>query len=459
MATKKKTIAPVSPFTSLPGAELLQNWVEELKAACTKADDGEWRITGRAVILVMDDHRRGLALTKMVAEAVGFGLLNIDADDVMDLAPRSTFRKMAPALMYLEPGPWFAKPKDDIDAESAQKRIAFQRRLIKWISEFDVAQPIVLVTANNELGDMSGLIDAPGAFDRYFTLPPIPALQQGEAFINQLGCDNCAASLRDMPAKLGWLLNNEFMGKRHEMLLLYLRRLNRREKRLIEFLDFMHVSTHGFGEEGAIPPKSDGVRRQVAMHEAGHAAMAILDSKGKNMPEYCSIVPGACLSGVVSESISYYQSLDDRNTYATFRHQIRIGLAGRAGEELAFGPESISNGASGDLESAWKKTSRAFALWGFAPDMTTPERSASNLAVIVGKPSPSEEAHLEGLTRQFLSDEYSAVLKQLAKHRPLLDAIADRLMRDPIVDQSELLELSQQHLTPSATDTQEALIY
>jgi cell division protease FtsH len=249
-----------------------------------------------------------------------------------------------------------------------------------------------------------------------------------------------------MPAKLGCLLDREFLGKRREMLLLHLRRLNRREKRVIEFIDLMHVSTHGFGEEGLKPNNSDEFRRGAALHEAGHAAMAILDSHGKNMPEYCSIVPGTNFSGIVAESINYHQSLEDRTTYASFRHRIRIGLAGRAAEELAFGPENISNGSAGDLESAWKIAAKAFATWGFAPKMTSPESSASNLAVIVGKPSASEEAYLEGLTRQFLSDEYSIVLKQLAEQRPLLDAIADRLMWDPVVDQSDLLALSQHHL-------------
>ena len=75
------------------------------------------------------------------------------------------------------------------------------------------------------------------------------------------------------------------------------------------------------------------------------------------------------------------------------------------------------------------------------------------MAVVVGDPSPSEGVYLEGLIRQFLSDEYRVVLKQLADHRSLVDAIADRLMWDPIVDQGELMELSQQHLIPSATQT------
>jgi hypothetical protein len=441
------------PFAAIPGAELLHTWVKELKTACAKADDEEWRLTGRAVILVLNDVSRGLALTKMAAEAAGFGFLNVDADDVMDLAPRTTFTKMAPALMYLEPGPWISTPTDDIDAESAHRLIDFQQRLIKWIAEFDVERPIVLVTANNKLGDMSELIDNLGAFDRYFALPPTPVLQQGVAFINDFGRENCGESMLDMPAKLGRLLDGEFSGKRREMLLLYLSRLNKRENRLIEFLDLMHVSTHGFAEEGAVPLNSDEARRHVAMHEAGHAAMAILDSNGRNMPEYCSIVPGAYFKGIVAESISYHQSLEDRTTYATFRHQIRISLAGRAGEELAFGPENVSSGASGDLESAWRNSFNAFARWGFAPDMTSPESSASNVAIVVGDPSPSESAHIERLIRQFMSNEYCVVLKQLTEHRPLVDAIADRLMWDPIVDQSELLELSQQHLIPSATHT------
>jgi hypothetical protein len=37
-------------------------------------------------------------------------------------------------------------------------------------------------------------------------------------------------------------------------------------------------------------------------------------------------------------------------------------------------------------------------------------------------------------------------LKRLAENRPFLDAIADRLMWDPIVDQSELVEISKMSL-------------
>ena len=433
------------PWEQIPGAPLLKAWAAELRTACLNADDREWRDVGRAVILVADDTRRGKMAAQRVAVDAGMTFISIDAEDVMDLPPRSNFRKMTPALMYLELGYWAQGPQQDEDDEFTEKKVAFQRHLVKWIDEFDVAKPIVLVTTNYSLGDMSGVIDTPGAFDRYFALPRVPLAQSGEEFIADLGPENCGESLRALPAKLGRLLEQDFAsGKRREMAVLYLRRLRRREQRPVEFLDLMHLSTHGFAEEGQAPPDSDDARRHVAMHEAGHAAMAILDSSGKNTPDYCSIVPGAYFKGVVAESVSYYQSLEDRTTYASFRHQIRIGLAGRAAEELAFGPENVSSGASSDLGSAWNSANCAFARWGFAPGMTTPEKSASNLAVVVSNPTPSEYAHVEGLIRQFLAEEYQHVLKRLADNRSLLDAIADRLMWDPIVDQDELKEICGQ---------------
>jgi hypothetical protein len=63
---------------------------------------------------------------------------------------------------------------------------------------------------------------------------------------------------------------------------------------------------------------------------------------------------------------------------------------------------------------------------------------------VVGDPTDSEQIHVEGLVRTYLSDEYKRVYKVLEAHRPLIDAIADRLMWDPIVDQNKLLELSRE---------------
>lgn len=185
------------PWEQIPGAPLLMAWAAELRAACLNTVEREWRDVGRAAIIVADDTKRGKIVAQRVAVDAGMQFIGIDAEDVMDLPPRSNFHKMTPALMYLEPGDRVRGPQQDENEEFTEKKIAFQRHLVKWIDEFDVAKPIVLVTANYTLGDMSGVIDTPGAFDRYFALPPVPLAQLGEAFIDDLG----AGELRRVAAR------------------------------------------------------------------------------------------------------------------------------------------------------------------------------------------------------------------------------------------------------------------
>jgi len=144
---------------------------------------------------------------------------------------------------------------------------------------------------------------------------------------------------------------------------------------------------------------------------------------------------------LVVESLSYSFARGDLFTYMDFRHKIRVSLAGRAAEEVALGFDWISSGSKADLENCFKLASRAFADWSFAPNMNDAETSASNLAVILGNASHSELLHNETLVRNFLTVEYKATVKILNENRTLLDAIADRLMRDSVLDQGEIAEL------------------
>jgi hypothetical protein len=101
----------------------------------------------------------------------------------------------------------------------------------------------------------------------------------------------------------------------------------------------------------------------------------------------------------------------------------------------------VSSGCSADLEFCAKRAQLAFSRLGFAPDPVSPGASASNLAVAVGNPTPSQQAYFESLTRTFLAEQYREVLALLGRHRRLLDSVADRLVWDPVVDQAELRQL------------------
>lgn len=444
--TDNQSAPDAKPWECIPGADLLQPWSQELKSALLAKEADEWRDVGRAVVLVADDKKRCQAALQRVALDAGMHFISFEDDDVIDLPPRAAFAASVPALIFLEPGRWLIDHQKGDSDDVVAKFDKFQKRLATWIKAFDVEKPVVLCTMVYDLGDMADTIDGPGRFDRYFTLPPLTHAQRGTEFMEKLGLARCGASLTAASAKLGKLLVDKYKrNERSELALLYLRRLSRRVQRPLEFLDLMHMSTHGFGEESAVEQDNDDVRHQTAVHEAGHAAMAILDSAGRNVPDYCSILPGADFNGVVAESIGYHQLLGERTTYADFRHNTRICLAGRAAEELVFGAERVCSAASADLADAWKGASRAFIRWGFAPQMECANASGSNLAVVVGDPTPSESAHVEGLIRQFLAIEYAVVLQCLAADRALLDAITERLLTNTIMDQAELIAICQQH--------------
>lgn len=109
-----------------------------------------------------------------------------------------------------------------------------------------------------------------------------------------------------------------------------------------------------------------------------------------------------------------------------------------------------------DLKSATDLAGTAFAIWGFAPSMESEGRAASNLAIVDGDTiSASEHAHVERLVRQFLRVEYRVVKDMLAAHRPLLDAIAEGLMRDAVLDQAAIAGLVREHMPALATSCTE----
>lgn len=139
----------------------------------------------------------------------------------------------------------------------------------------------------------------------------------------------------------------------------------------------------------------------------------------------------------------------NRMTYADMRHKVRIGLAGRAAEELVFGPELVSHGSRDDLKRVTLSAASAFAFWGFAPSMEKERQSGSNLSLSGIDDDlfiPSESAHTKALVREFLATEYGVVMEVLAVHRSLLDAIAERLLVDAVVDQEALEELVRGHV-------------
>lgn len=454
LATASSAEPPADDGISQSAA--LSAWADDLaNAIATGADADAWQMVGRGAVIVHDDMERACEMLRRVAARANLRFARVDSDDAMDIPSGGgdPFARAAPILVYFEPGGWMEKLGEETSDELAGKIRQFRKTFAARMEAFDSGHPVIYATSAYKLEDVPMALRKSGLLDRYFHVPKLSPEMLGKEFTGLFGGENCDASITMFPGKVGQLLGDEFDNKslRH-LAALHATRLVKRESRKLTFIDLVNMATAGLGDADEAARGNEKLLHQVAAHEAGHAAMALLDSNGRNTPEYSTIVARKDAKGMVVESLSYSFARGGLFTYADFRHKIRISLAGRAAEEIAFGFDGISDGSRTDLENCAKLASRAFADWGFAPDMGDAETSASNLAVILGKASHSEMLHNETLVRKFLADEYKTAVRMLTEHRTLLDAIADRLLRDSVLDQGEIAELYAAHISASRID-------
>ena len=429
----------IRPWDTFSGCEAIRVWSDDLADILSgEGTQPAWALTGRAAVIVNDDKNYCRDILQRVASDNNLKFIAIEADDVLDMSPPSGLKQFAPALVYLQPGRWMRAKGDGDESDKAAGNIRnFQKKLFEWLSGFGHRSPVIYVTSTDKLENIASSLRNVGGFERFMSLPDQALEMLADHFIKQIGRDYCSESLLNATGKLGKLLQSETDNQR-KLAVPYMQRLHCRENRLLEFVDLVHAFSRSLQEEGAAGIETDELRYQVAYHEAGHAVVAALDSDGKNIPEYASIVPSVAFAGIVIESYAFHHAHDDLNTYRNFRHQIRIGLAGRAAEEVKFGIENVSSASSGDLESASRSAFKAFLYWGFVPQMEKSDRTARNLGVVFGQPSDSEMSHVEALVREFMEQEYIVVKAMLEQNRSLLDAIATRLIKEPILDQDEL---------------------
>ena len=423
---ESEKMVPLRTWEDFAGVDVLKQWAAEVKELLGQSASLEdWFLTGKAVALQVSSPQQSLLLARLMAHEAG-------------------------ARFVLMGGEAFTEnPQKVLEEAMGLGQVVLHLGFGKWLEDVRYAELIAQVLANSSglmlivgVGRAASLpveFRAPGAFDRAFLIPAIGPEARGRAILSMIGEASCSDDFSAQLGKIGKLLGDspiEFL----ESISLQLKRLAIREQRKIEFSDLIDVLLRDCMEGDLAAKDDDSIRAQVAFHEAGHAAMGIIDSMGRNVPEYASITGAEGFKGVVMPSLNvvdhFYSGF---LSYKEFRHELRISLAGRAAEELVYGPGAVCHGARGDLEKASKSAFQALAQWGFAPDMEAPGQSATNLAVVLGEgPNEVDYARLHELTRQLLEVEYRVTLRLLEQNRALLDAIQARLMIDPIVDQSEL---------------------
>ncbi|MFZ0664540.1 MAG: ATP-dependent zinc metalloprotease FtsH [Acidimicrobiales bacterium] len=360
--------------------------------------------------------------------------VGVGASRVRDLFADA--RKRAPSIIFI----------DEIDAIGQRRGISVvsnderEQTLNQMLAEMDGFDPstgVVVMAATNRPEVLDPALLRPGRFDRTVEIP-LPNQADRAAILKvhtgdkHLGADvDLEDVARGTPgfsgADLANLINEAaIVAVRHNRDVISAQDITDARDRVI--LGRRDSSNALLPEE----------KHSVAVHEAGHALVALMSQHADPVAKI-SILPAGRALGVTEQL-----PVDERHLYSeSYLHDsLAIRLGGRASEILVIG--EASTGAANDLSSATDLAIKMVRDWGLSPRLG-PIGFGENTTDAIGMQS---RPYSEG-TQQAIDEEVSRLLVEaeqnatelLKKNRVGLDALIDVLLEKETIDGAELAQV------------------
>jgi cell division protease FtsH len=370
--------------------------------------------------------------------------VGVGASRVRDLFEQA--KSNAPCIVFI----------DEIDAVGRQRgaglgggndeREQTLNQLLTEMDGFEGNTGIIIIAATNRPDVLDAALLRPGRFDRQVVvdrpdyagrLEILKVHARGKTLAKDVDLEKIA---RRTPGFTGADLSNLL----NEAAILAARR-NLTEISMDEVNDAIDRVLAG-------PEKKDRVMSEkrktlVAYHEAGHALVGAL------MPDYdpvqkISIIPRGRAGG-----LTWFTPSEDRMDTGLYsrsylENQMAVALGGRIAEELIFGEEEVTTGASNDLQQVARVARQMVTRFGMS-DRLGPValgRQQGNMFLgrdIVAERDFSEETAsvIDDEVSQLVEIAYRRAKEVLLNNRPILDQLAQMLVEKETVDAEELQEL------------------
>ncbi len=272
-------------------------------------------------------------------------LVGVGAKRVRDLFNRA--KRAAPAIIFIDEIDSVASKRGRNDVIGGSSGIADQtiNQLLAEMDGFNTKTGVVVMAATNRLDALDEAILRPGRFDRHIQVN-LPDIKEREAILkiharnknisNSVNLTNIA---RRTPGFSGAQLENVL----NEATLLTVR-LGKTAIGMAEIDEAIDRVIAGPAKHSRVITEEE--KKQIAYHEAGHALVG-LHTKGGDVVEKITIIPRGAAAG-------YTLATPEKQELAIQKKSdllaiVRTTLAGRASEEIIYGKDAISTGASNDL--------------------------------------------------------------------------------------------------------------
>jgi cell division protease FtsH len=200
------------------------------------------------------------------------------------------------------------------------------------------------------------------------------------------------------------------------------------------------------------PEKKDRVmsekrKRLVAYHESGHALVGAL------MPDYdpvqkISIIPRGQAGGLTFFTPSEERMESGLYSRSYLQNQMAVALGGRVAEELVYGEDEVTTGASNDLQQVARVARQMVTRFGMSDRLGPVALGRAQGGMFLGRDIAAERdfsedtaAAIDEEVGQLVAAAYRRATEVLSANRPVLDELAEILVEKETVDAEELQEL------------------
>ena len=300
--------------------------------------------------------------------------------------------------------------------------------LLAEMSGFKENEGIVIVAATNRIDVLDEALLRPGRFDRQIEveLPDINARYEILKLHSKNKPLNNEVDLRKLASETMYFSGSKLENLLNEaaMIAIKLRakeitneHMNKAYYKVLvgdEKLDRTYIN------------KKD--KEITAYHEAGHALIAKLIDKTNRVTKV-SIIPSTKGVGGFSLNIPVDKMYKTKKDLLS---NIMIALGGRAAEEIVFGKDNITTGASSDLEKATDIALSLIGTLGMDDDF-----GLINLSVLMSK-DIREDKNIVMRTKDTLDELYCQTVITLKNSRDLLEKIAQELLLNETIDENDI---------------------
>jgi cell division protease FtsH len=379
--------------------------------------------------------------------------VGVGASRVRDMFEQA--KKNAPCIIFI----------DEIDAVGRHRgaglgggndeREQTLNQLLVEMDGFEANEGIILIAATNRPDVLDPALLRPGRFDRQVVVPN-PDVNGREKILRvhmkdvPLAADvNTKTIARGTPGFSGADLANLV----NEAALM----AARKDRRMVTHRDFEDAKDKVMmGAERKSMAMNEEERRLTAYHEGGHAIVA-MNVKMADPVHKATIVPRGQALGMVMQlpegdrySMKYQQMVD----------RIAIMAGGRVAEELIFGKENITSGASSDIQQASKLARRMVTQWGFSDVLGTVAYGENEQEVFLGhsvarSQNVSEETAriIDSEVKRLVTEGWDEARQILTDKAADLETLAQALLEYETLSGQEIRDLLEKGVAPNRDES------